>query len=333
MEEVTFLHPQFFWLFLLLPLAVAWHFLKREQEAALQIPTLSAFKAKPSLLAKLKPLLFVLRLLALASLIVALARPRTQDVNVRNITTEGIDIVMAIDVSASMLALDMEPNRLEALKKVAEEFVDRRESDRIGVVIYSGESYTKTPVTTSHELVKIGLRSIESDYTVLEDGTAIGTGLVTALNRLKNSKAKSKVIILMTDGENNSGTVSPETAADIAKSLDIKVYTIGIGSTGYAMQPTGRIINGVREFRNGPVKIDEDLMKSIAKKTDGKYFRATDIDSLNSIYNEIDKLEKSEIKDKRYLNYVEKFPPFLWAGLLFTLLEIILRRTLYRGII
>lgn len=333
MGEVTFLHPQFFWLFLLLPIAAVWFFFKRKHSPALQIPTLNAFKSKPSLLARLKPLLFVLRLLALASLIIALARPRTQDVNVRTVTSEGIDIVMAIDVSASMLSLDLEPNRLEALKKVAEEFVDKRESDRIGVVIYSGESYTKTPVTSSHELVKIGIRSVQSDYTVLEDGTAIGTGLVTAVNRLKSSKAKSKVIILMTDGENNSGTVSPEMAADIAKNFDIKVYTIGIGSTGYAMQPTGRIINGRREFKNGPVKIDEELMKSIAKKTAGKYFRATDIESLNTIYDEIDKLEKSEIKDKQYLNYIERFPPFVWAALLFTLLEIILKRTIYRGII
>lgn len=333
MGEVTFLHPQFFWLLLLLPLIIAWHFMVHKQQAAINMPTLAGFKASPSLLAKLKPVLFILRLLALTALIIALARPRTQDVSARTITTEGIDIVMSIDVSASMLAKDLEPNRLEALKKVAEEFVDNRENDRIGIVVYSGESYTKTPVTSSHEHVKLAIRTVKSDYTVLNDGTAIGTGLVTAVNRLKDSKAKSKVIILLTDGENNSGTVTPESAAEIANSFDIKIYTIGIGSTGYAMQPTGQIINGQREFKNLPVTIDEELMRLIAKKTDGKYFRATDIVSLKAIYDEIDKLEKSEIKDKRYLNYIEKFPPFLWAALILIILELIVRKTVYRSIV
>jgi Ca-activated chloride channel family protein len=252
MAEIVFLHPQFFWLFLLLPLAAAWHWWKRKQQPGLKLPTLNGFKAKPSLLARLKPMLFVMRLLALSSLIIALARPRTQDVNVRTITTEGIDIVMAIDVSTSMLADDIAPNRLEALKKVAEKFVDNRENDRLGIVIYSGDSYTKAPVTSDHELVKLALRSVKSDYTVLKDGTGIGIGLATAINRLKNSKAKSRIIILLTDGVNNAGTVAPEVAAEIADKFDIKVYTIGIGTIGYAMQPTGEVINGEIVFENSP---------------------------------------------------------------------------------
>jgi Ca-activated chloride channel family protein len=333
MAEIVFLHPQFFWLFLLLPLAAAWHWWKRKQQPGLKLPTLNGFKAKPSLLARLKPMLFVMRLLALSSLIIALARPRTQDVNVRTITTEGIDIVMAIDVSTSMLADDIAPNRLEALKKVAEKFVDNRENDRLGIVIYSGDSYTKAPVTSDHELVKLALRSVKSDYTVLKDGTGIGIGLATAINRLKNSKAKSRIIILLTDGVNNAGTVAPEVAAEIADKFDIKVYTIGIGTIGYAMQPTGEVINGEIVFENSPVKIDEELMRNIAKKTGGQYFRATDNTSLQAVYNEIDKLEKSEIKDKRYLNYIEKFPPFLWISFVLAVVEIILRRTVYRSII
>jgi Ca-activated chloride channel family protein len=333
MEGITFLHPHFFWLFLLLPLVVAWHYWTHKKQPALKVSTINGFKAKPSLLAKLKPLLFAMRLLALASLIVALARPRTQDVTVRTISTEGIDIVMAIDVSASMLAQDLKPNRLEALKRIAEEFVDNRETDRIGLVVYAAESYTKTPVTSDHELVKAALKTVKYDNTVLKDGTGIGTGLVTAVSRLKSSKAKSRVIILLTDGENNSGTVAPEMAAEIADKFDIKVYTIGIGSTGYAMQPSGNIINGEMAFENLPVRIDEDLMRKIAEKTGGKYFRATDNTSLKAVYDEINELEKSEIKDKRYQNYIEKFPPFLWIALILIIVEISLRRTVYRSII
>jgi len=334
MEDITFLHPQFFWLLLLLPLAIAWHLLKKNQEhSTLSISTLKGFKSAPSLLVRLRPVLFIMRLLALAALTVALARPRSLDVSTRTITTEGIDIVMALDVSASMLSRDLQPNRMEALKKVAEEFVEDRQNDRIGLVVYAAESYTKTPVTSDHEMVKRSIRSVTYDNSVLKDGTDIGIGLATAVNRLKSSKAKSRVIILLTDGVNNTGSMTPEMASDFADQFDIKIYTIGIGTNGFAEQPTGETFNGQMIFRNMPVKIDEELMQDIAKKTGGKYFRATDNNSLKAIYDEINTLEKSEIKDKRYLNYDEKFRPWLWLGLVLILLEIVLRKTIYRSFI
>lgn len=334
MEDITFLHPQFFWLLLLLPLAITWHLLKKNQEhSTLSISTLKGFKSPPSLSVRLRPVLFIMRLLALAALTVALARPRSLDVSTRTITTEGIDIVMALDVSASMLSRDLQPNRMEALKKVAEEFVEDRQNDRIGLVVYAAESYTKTPVTSDHEMVKRAIRSVAYDNSVLKDGTDIGIGLATAVNRLKSSKAKSRVIILLTDGVNNTGSMTPEMASDFADQFDIKIYTIGIGTNGFAEQPTGETFNGQMIFRNMPVKIDEELMQDIAKKTGGKYFRATDNNSLKAIYDEINTLEKSEIKDKRYLNYDEKFRPWLWLGLILILLEIVLRKTIYRSFI
>ena len=274
-----------------------------------------------------------MRLLALCSIIVALARPRTLDVNTRTITTEGIDIVIAMDVSASMLSLDLKPNRMEALKKVATEFIDDRPDDRIGVVVYAGESYTRTPVTSDHEIVKQAIKSTVYDNAVLKDGTDIGIGLATAVNRLKDSKTKSRIIILLTDGVNNTGSITPEMASDIAYKYDIKIYTIGVGTEGFAEQPTGETFNGEFVFRNMPVKIDEALMKDIARKTGGKYFRATDNNSLKAIYDEINKLEKSEIKDKRYLNYNELFRPFLLLALALILIEFALRKTVYRSII
>lgn len=335
MGEYSFLHPQFFWLLLLLPLAAAWHLLtKKSEQATLKVSSLSGFKSAPSLLARLRPALFVIRLLALLFLVIALARPRIPEVNSRTVTTEGIEIVMAMDISLSMLARDLKPNRMEALKRIAEEFVNDRPNDRIGLVVYAAESYTKTPVTSDHEIVKQAIRTVKYENNVIKDGTGIGTGLTTAVIRLKDSKAKGKVIILLTDGVNNSGTISPEMAAEIANKYDIKVYTIGIGSTGLAEQPEG-IDRADRKviYHVAPVQIDDDLMRNIAAKTGGKYFRATDNNSLKAVYDEINKLEKSELKDKRYLNYEEKFRPFLWIAFIFVVLEIILRRTLYRSFI
>lgn len=332
MGEITFLHPQFFWLLLLVPVLVLWHYFT-PGDVTLKVPSLQGFKGNQSLAARLKPALFVMRLLVLSSLIIALARPRTLDVNTRTITTEGIDIVIAMDVSASMLSLDLKPNRMEALKQVAAEFVDDRPDDRIGVVVYAGESYTRTPVTSDHEIVKQAIKSTVYDNDVLKDGTDIGIGLATAVNRLKDSKTKSRIIILLTDGVNNTGTITPEMASDIAYQYDIKIYTIGVGTEGFAKQPTGKTFNGEFVFRNMPVKIDEALMKDIARKTGGKYFRATDNNSLKAIYDEINKLEKSEIKDKRYLNYNELFRPFLLIALALILIEFALRKTVYRSII
>jgi Ca-activated chloride channel family protein len=334
MKDVTFLHPAFFWLFALIPLAIGWYFWKRKQQtASLTVSSLNGFKVKPSLLARLKPVLFALRLLALSFMIVALARPRSVDVNNKTRTTRGIDIVMAMDVSGSMLAKDLKPNRLEALKKVAAEFVDNRPNDRIGLVVYAGESYTKTPVTSDKELVKESIKSVRYADGVLEDGTGIGVGLATAINRLKDSKAKSRVVILLTDGVNNSGVIDPRTAADIAKEFGIKVYTIGIGTNGKAMFPYAKDASGKILYQMMDVQIDQDLMKEIAKKTDGTYFRATSNSKLKQIYDQINKLETTEIEEQKFYNYDEKFRPWVWAALGLLLAEAVARKTLYRSFI
>ena len=333
MNKVTFLNPEFFWLFLLIPIVIGWQIWKRnEQTATLKISSLKGFKTSKSILAKLKPMLFVFRLLALSSLIVAMARPRTVDVSSKTKTTKGIDIVMSVDVSGSMLAKDLKPNRMEALKDVAENFVKARPNDRIGLVVYASEAYTKSPVTSDKAVVLDAIRSIKYDN-VLQDGTGIGMGLTTAINRLKDSKAKSKIVILMTDGVNNAGFIEPQTASDIAQQYGIKVYTIGIGSNGMADFPYAIAPNGQFLFRMMKVEIDESLLRSIAKNTGGKYFRANSNQKLESIYNEINKLETTEIQELKFYDYDEKFRPFaLFAGLLL-LVELGLRNTLFRSFI
>ena len=334
MKDVTFLNPGFFWLFAILPLAIGWYIWKRRQQTAtLSISTLNGFKAAPSVLAKLKPVLFAFRLLALSCIIVAMARPRSVDINNKTRTTRGIDIVMAMDVSGSMLAKDLKPNRLEALKDVAEDFVDARPNDRIGLVVYAGEAYTKTPVTSDKELIKKAIQSVKYDDMVLQDGTGIGVGLATAINRLKESKAKSRIIILLTDGVNNSGFIDPRMASDMAKEYGIKVYTIGIGTNGNALFPYAKRPDGSFVYQMMPVQIDEALMKEIAKKTEGTYFRATSNSKLKAIYNEINKLETTEIEEQKFYNYDEKFRPWVWAALGLLLAEAVARKTLYRSFI
>jgi Ca-activated chloride channel family protein len=333
MTNVTFLNPGFFWLFLLIPIAIAWYFWTRKtQSATLKMSSLQGFKQSKSLLAKLKPALFMMRILALSALIIAMARPRTVDISSQTKTTKGIDIVLSIDVSSSMLAKDLKPNRMEALKVVAADFVQSRPNDRIGLVLYAGEGYTKVPVTSDKAVVIDALLGIKFDN-VLQDGTAIGTGLATAINRLKDSKAKSRVIILLTDGVNNSGTIEPETASEIAKEYGIKVYTIGLGSNGMAMYPYSIAPNGDFIYKMMKVEIDEKFMKSIAKNTGGKYFRATSNSRLEMIYDEINKLETTEIEELKFYDYDEKYRSFLiFAGLLL-LLEVGLRNTVYRSFI
>jgi Ca-activated chloride channel family protein len=333
MKNVTFLNPEFFWLFLLIPIAIAWLFWKRNhQEPTLKISSLKGFQASSSFLAKLKPLLMVMRLLALSSLIVAMARPRTVDVSNKTKTTKGIDIVMAVDVSGSMLAKDLKPNRMEALKRVASNFVEQRPNDRIGLVVYASEAYTKSPVTSDKAVVLDAINSIKYDN-VLQDGTGIGMGLTTAVNRLKDSKAKSKIIILLTDGVNNAGFIEPETASDIAQQYGIKVYTIGIGTNGTAEFPYAIAPNGQFLFRMMPVEIDVKLLQSIAQKTGGKYFRATGNEKLAQIYAAINKLETTEIEELRFYDYDEKFRPFVWIAGLLLLAEISLRNTIFRSFI
>ena len=333
MGKLTFLNPEFFWLFLLIPLAVIWLFYKRNQQVAtLKVSSIKGFEGNSSLLVRFKPYLSVLRLIALSSLIIALARPRTVDISNRTKTTKGIDIVMAVDVSGSMLAKDLKPNRMEALKRVAADFVQERPNDRIGLVVYASEAYTKTPVTSDKAIVGEAIKSIKYDN-VLQDGTGIGMGLATAVNRLKDSKAKSKIVILLTDGVNNAGFIEPETAADIAKQYGIKVYTIGLGSNGMAESPYALGANGQLLFQMMKVEIDEQLMKNIARKTDGKYFRATSNDKLAAIYDEINKLETTEIEELKFYDYDEKYRAFVWIAGLLLLVEIGLRNTVYKSFI
>lgn len=331
--NITFENPQWFWLFLLLPILILWYLWKRKKQTAeVKISSLKGFKVKQGILPKLRPILFVLKMLALSLLITAMSRPRTVDVSSRTKTTRGIDIVMAIDVSASMLARDLRPNRLVALKNVATEFIEGRPNDRIGLVIYAGESYTKTPVTSDKGLVENALNEVEFND-LLEGGTAIGMGLATSVNRLKDSKAKSRVIILLTDGVNNSGFIDPKIATEMAEQHNIKVYTIGLGSNGMAMSPVAVLPNGEFQYRNAKVEIDEDLMKQIAKSTGGKYFRATDNEKLQQIYDEINKLEKSDIEEFKYYNYQEKYRPLLMLAGILLLLEMLLKSTVFRSFV
>lgn len=331
LENVQFANPEFFWLLLALPLAIIWYVLTRkEQIASVKLSSTKAFKSS-SWLTKLKPLLFALRLLALASVITALARPQIEDISTRTKTTKGIDIVMAIDVSSSMLARDLKPNRLAALKEVAANFIGKRPNDRIGLVAYAGESYTKTPITSDKAIVQAALKDII--YGQLEDGTAIGMGLATSVNRLKESKAISKVIILLTDGVNNSGFIEPQTAADLAVEYDIKTYTIGLGTNGNALTPIAYKRDGSFQYGMRQVEIDEKLLEEIAEVTGGKYFRATDNEKLEEIYNEINKLEKTEIEEFKYYKYEEKFRSWVFLAGILLLAEWGLRNTLFKSFI
>lgn len=331
-NNAEFLNPEFLYLLILIPLLAVWYFFMLKKDAAvLSIPSVKGFKTS-SFLSKLKPLLYVLRLLALAAIIVALARPRNVSVSKRTKTNRGIDIVMAIDVSASMLARDLRPNRLEALKKVAINFVNRRPNDRIGIVVYAGESFTQTPITSDKRIVKRTISELQ--WGRLEGGTAIGMGLGSGVNRLKDSEAKSKVIILLTDGVNNSGNIDPRTATELAKELGIKVYTIGIGTNGMADFPWSKDPRtGQLNFRKQQVEIDEDLLKFIASETEGKYFRATNNTELQEIYDEIDKLEKTKIEEFKYYNYKELYRPLVFLALGLLILEFLLRNTLFKSFI
>lgn len=332
-EGINFANPDYLWLLLSVPLVICWHlFTRKRSQAALKISSLNGFHLKSSFLARLQPFLFLFRIFSLALIIFALARPQTTDVSTHTKTNKGIDIVMAIDVSSSMLAQDLKPNRLTALKRVASSFVDDRVSDRIGLVIYAGESYTKTPITSDRSIVKSALAAIRFEG-LIEDGTAIGMGLATAVNRLKDSRAKSKVIILLTDGVNNSGFIDPKIASELAVEYQIKTYTIGLGSNGRARAPVGLLPNGKFQYGMTKVEIDEDLLKEIAEKTGGLYFRATDNKKLEEIYGEINKLEKTEIEEFKYYNYNEKFRPLVLLALVLIFIEWFLKNTLFRSFI
>ena len=332
-SNFEFVNPELFWILLLFPFLFLWFFFKKNQQtAALKISSLKGFDTSKNWLAKLRPILFVIRLVVLSLIITAMARPRTVDESTRIKTTKGIDIVIAIDVSASMLARDLKPNRLEALKKVASRFIQARPNDRLGLVEYAGESYTKTPLTSDKNIVLSSLKSIKYNTTIT-GGTAIGMGLATSVNRLKESRAKGKVIILLTDGVNNSGFIDPKIASELAVEFGIKVYTIGLGSNGMALSPISILPNGSFQYGNIQVEIDEELLNQIAETTGGKYFRATSNTKLEEIYAEINKLEKTEIEETKYKSYNELFRPLILAALGLLLFELLLRYTVYKSFI
>ncbi len=324
-DSISFVHPWMFGLFLLLPVLVFWYARKNQAErSSIKVSTISAYGLQ-TWKSTFMHLPFILRILCFSSIIVALARPQTQNKD-QHAEGEGIDIILCIDVSGSMTAQDFLPNRLEAAKNVAIDFVNRRLTDRMGIVIFSGESFTQCPLTTDRNVLIAAIQNIHNG--LLEDGTAIGSGLSTSVDRLRNSQSKSKVVLLLTDGENNGGLIDPNTAKEIAKTFNVKVYTIGVGSDGYAPQPENTPVGVV--VQREKVSIDEKLLTQIANETGGRYFRARDNEGLASIYRSIDALEKTKIEMVSTLHYQEKFFPFAAAALFFLFLEILFNYTLFR---
>jgi len=325
---LEFAHPAFFWLFIIIPAMVGWYIWREQQlQGSLSVSAVRGFTSTVrSRLPTFRHSSIVLRSLAIAALILALARPQSS-LSWQNSTTEGIDIMIASDISGSMLAEDFQPNRLEAGKNIAIDFIKNRPDDRIGLVIFSGESFTQCPLTIDHDVLINLYQDVK--YGMIDDGTAIGMGLATAVNRLKGSEAKSKVIILLTDGSNNMGSIPPLTAAEIAKDFGIRVYTVGIGTHGFAPYPVQTPF-GV-QMQKIPVDVDEGTLTKIANITGGKYFRATDNQTLVNIYTQIDKLEKAKIDVTQFHKKTELFLPFALISLLLLSAEFILKNTWLRG--
>lgn len=328
MSDFQFANPKLLWLLLVVVPIIAWYFWKEiNGSASLKISNTQSFAvAGNSVLAYFRHILPLLNISAIALVIIALARP--QIVETKTNTVEGIDIIMSVDISSSMLAQDFQPNRLEAAKSVATEFIASHPNDRIGLVVFAGESFTQCPLTSDHKALINLLHRLEIG--MVEDGTAVGMGLANAISRLKDSDNKSKVVILLTDGVNNSGNIAPLTAADIAVTYGVKVYTIGVGRNGTAPFPVQTIM-GV-QYVQQEVQIDESTLQKIADKTNGKYFRATDEQTLIDIYNEIDKLEKTKIEAEHSTTYVDKFLPFLLTAGLLLILSILLKNSIFRTI-
>jgi Ca-activated chloride channel family protein len=328
-KYLSFAHPAFFGLLLLVPVMIWWQRRNRQKaNPAMRLTTIAGVKgAAASWRVRFRPVLNVLRILGIIALIVALARPQSSNTT-ESIDSEGIDIVLSMDISGSMLAEDFKPNRIEAAKKVAMSFVDQRPTDRLGLVIFSGESFTQCPITIDHNVLKEQISAVKSG--MLQDGTSIGMGLATAVQSLRNAKGKSRVIILMTDGVNNTGMVDPVTALEIAKALKVRVYTIGVGTNGQALSPVQTPMG--MQMQMVPVQIDEPLMRKIAAETGGKYFRATDNKSLGNIYREIDQLEKTKVEISSYKHYAELFFPLAAFALICLGLEMLLRYTAFRTI-
>ena len=327
MSSISFASPAFLYLLLIVPLIIVFYIFRQQRTtASVTLSTTSQLSAaKASFRPWLRHILFVFRVICIALLIIIIARPRSTD-RWQDVSSEGIDIMLSLDISGSMLARDFNPDRLEAAKNVATEFISGRPADRIGLVIFSGESFTQCPLTTDHAILINLMREIKSG--MIEDGTAIGLGLATAINRIKDSEAKSKVIILLTDGVNNRGEIAPLTAAEIAKTLDLRVYTIGVGSRGMAPYPV-QTPAGTR-FQNMPVEIDEEVLQKIAGMTGGRYFRATNNESLVQIYAEIDTLEKSKIEVQELSRKNEEYMPLAFGIFILLLLELIMAKTVLR---
>jgi Ca-activated chloride channel homolog len=329
MSDLTFAHPNLLYLLLLIPALVVWYiFRHKDSKASLQMSTLRPFDKSPtSVRVYLRHLPFALRMIAVAFIVIVLARPQSFNVTL-SIETEGIDIIISLDISSSMLAQDFKPNRLEAAKDIAIQFVSGRRNDRIGVVIFAGESFTMCPLTTDLPTVINQFKEIKLG--LIEDGTAIGVGLATAVARLKESDAESKVVILLTDGVNNKGEIAPLTAADIAKTFGVRVYTVGVGTIGTAPYPVQTPF-GTR-LQDMKVEIDEDVLKEIANITGGKYYRATDSKSLAQVYEQIDQLEKTKIEVTETTRKKEEFTLFAFIVLLLLALDITLRTTIFRSV-
>ena len=327
MKGLVFQSPDWLYLLILLIPALVWYILKeRTSKASLQFSSLKAFpKGAGHIRQYLRHLLFVFRILAFSLIIIAMARPQSTT-RWKNVKTEGIDIVIALDISSSMLARDFKPDRLEASKDVAIEFISGRPDDRIGLVVFSGESFTQCPLTSDHAVLINMFHDIKSG--MIEDGTAIGNGLATAVSRLKDSKAISKVIILLTDGVNNKGDIAPLTAAEIAKTFGIRAYTVGVGTLGMAPYPVNTPF-GI-QYKNMEVKIDEEVLQKVAEMTDGQYFRATNNQKLKEIYQQIDKLEKSKIDVKEISKREEEYLKFVLLALALLLMEGLLRISVFR---
>lgn len=328
-KHLTFAQPLFFALLLLIPLMIWWQLRSKKTDSpALRLTTTGGIsKIKPSWKVRYRPVLFVLRVIALIALIVALARPQSSNTT-ESIDSEGIDIVLALDVSGSMTAEDFKPNRIEAAKANALNFVDQRPTDRIGLVIFSGESFTMCPITIDHNVLKEQISQIRSG--MLVDGTSIGMGLATAVDRLRNAHGKSRVIILLTDGVNNTGLIDPNTALEIAKAYKVRVYTVGIGTEGQALMPVQTPMGIQKQMM--PVEIDEALLKKIATETGGKYFRATGNKSLENVYKDIDKMEKTKVEVSSFKHYAELFFPFAIIAVICLALEMLLRYTVFKSI-
>ncbi len=328
-EGIKFNNPEFFYLlFLVIPITVWYIFRQKKGTASIQVSSAASLLQAPKTLKHyLRHLVFLLRVIALALFITILARPQSSS-KWENVTTEGIDIIISLDISSSMLAKDFSPDRLEAAKNVAMEFISGREYDRMGLVIFAGEAFTQCPLTTDRAVLLNLFKDIQCG--MIQDGTAIGNGLATAVARLKDSDAISRVVILLTDGENNSGEIAPITAAEIAKTFGIRVYTVGIGTIGTAPFPV-QTPYGV-QLRDMEVKIDEKILQEIASITDGKYFRATNNKKLTEIYREIDQLEKSKIEVREFSRKSEEYVPFAMAGILLQILSLFLNVTFFKSI-